>query len=262
METLTHRERILAVVQGRELDRVPFITYDYEPPAIADVMATVGPDRIGLLRWSAIHRVVHPHCCFIDVDDLAVEVDDKDSVGDRLEHQAHVSLGLPQGFFHAVALGHLQAKQVVGLGELPRSPLDAYLQLLVGLAQQVFLELTLGHIVAQTQRADDATRVISEYAAVPGDDPLLTVPCQHGHGEVLEEPPLSRHQLLKSYPGLVPVPFGHEDVEPVPPDDVHLRTVQYLAESGVHQTDALIGIKTEEDHPGNVQVCLGQIPML
>jgi hypothetical protein len=64
MKPLTHRERILAVVQGRELDCVPFITYDYEPPAIADVMATVGPDRIGLLRWSAIHRVIHPHCRF------------------------------------------------------------------------------------------------------------------------------------------------------------------------------------------------------
>jgi len=64
MRALTHRERILALLQGRELDRVPFITYDFEPPAIADVLATVGPERIGLLRWSAIHRVEHPHCRF------------------------------------------------------------------------------------------------------------------------------------------------------------------------------------------------------
>ncbi|NLF01437.1 MAG: hypothetical protein GX601_10725 [Anaerolineales bacterium] len=64
MNQMTHRERILAIVQGRELDRVPFITYDSEPPRIADVMKTVGPERIGLLRWSAVHRELHPHCVF------------------------------------------------------------------------------------------------------------------------------------------------------------------------------------------------------
>lgn len=62
MRRLTNRERILAVVRGHELDRVPFVTYDFEPPRVADVLATVGPERIGLLRWSAVHRVEHPHC--------------------------------------------------------------------------------------------------------------------------------------------------------------------------------------------------------
>ncbi len=64
MRAMTHRERILAVLQGRELDRVPFITYDFEPPKIADVVAVVGRARIGLMRWSAVHRVEHPHCLF------------------------------------------------------------------------------------------------------------------------------------------------------------------------------------------------------
>ena len=66
MAQMTHRERILAVLQGREHDRVPFITYDFEPPLISDIYASVGRERIGLLRWSAVHRVEHPHCQFVD----------------------------------------------------------------------------------------------------------------------------------------------------------------------------------------------------
>jgi len=66
MRPMTHRERILAVLQGREHDRVPFITYDFEPPLISDIYESVGRDRIGLLRWTAVHRVEHPHCRFVE----------------------------------------------------------------------------------------------------------------------------------------------------------------------------------------------------
>lgn len=64
MRPMTMRERILAVVQGRELDQVPFVTYDFEPPLIRQVQESVGRERIGLLRWSAVHRVAHPNCRF------------------------------------------------------------------------------------------------------------------------------------------------------------------------------------------------------
>ena len=64
MQPVTMRERVMAVLQGRELDRVPFVTYDFEPPLIREVRESVGRERIGLLRWSAVHRVAHPNCRF------------------------------------------------------------------------------------------------------------------------------------------------------------------------------------------------------
>lgn len=58
---MTNRERILAVVQGRPLDRVPFVMYDALLP-VDEVRAHLGRENIGLMRWSAVHRVEHPHC--------------------------------------------------------------------------------------------------------------------------------------------------------------------------------------------------------
>ena len=63
MRPLTMRERILAVVQGRELDRVPLVMYEGILPA-AKVQSFLGRQRIGLMRWSNIHRVQYPHCRF------------------------------------------------------------------------------------------------------------------------------------------------------------------------------------------------------
>ena len=59
----TMRERMLALVQGREIDRVPFVIYDGILP-VQEVVEHLGRDRIGRLRWSAVHRVEHPHCHF------------------------------------------------------------------------------------------------------------------------------------------------------------------------------------------------------
>ena len=64
MKAMTMRERILAVVQGRELDRVPFVIYDGMLP-MDEVDRQVGADRIGLMRWSEVHKVITPNCRFI-----------------------------------------------------------------------------------------------------------------------------------------------------------------------------------------------------
>ena len=61
MSEMTMRERILAVVQGRKVDRVPFVMYESILPA-QDVWAHVGRDRVGLMRWCRVHRIEHPHC--------------------------------------------------------------------------------------------------------------------------------------------------------------------------------------------------------
>ncbi len=60
------RERLLAVLQGRELDRVPLIMYDdlFPPAETAKVRALYGR-QIGLLRWSEIYRIVTPNCRFV-----------------------------------------------------------------------------------------------------------------------------------------------------------------------------------------------------
>ena len=70
MASMTMRERLLAVLQRRELDQVPLIMYEdlmpiqYKAIRLRDqVRATFG-NRIGLLRWSAIHKVLTPNCHF------------------------------------------------------------------------------------------------------------------------------------------------------------------------------------------------------
>src|SRR5512145_2944791 len=67
MHQMTMRERILAVVQGHPVDRVPFVMYDMLLPN-EEVQQFVGHENIGLMRWSAIHRVEHPHCRFESED--------------------------------------------------------------------------------------------------------------------------------------------------------------------------------------------------
>jgi hypothetical protein len=63
MRHMTMRERILALVRGRPLDRVPFVMYDMLLPN-DEVQQFIGRDHIGLMRWSNVHRVEHPHCRF------------------------------------------------------------------------------------------------------------------------------------------------------------------------------------------------------
>jgi hypothetical protein len=61
MKTMTMRERMLAVVQGREMDRVPFAMYDimFPPQEAFDLL---GHGQIGLIRYRPIYRIEHPHC--------------------------------------------------------------------------------------------------------------------------------------------------------------------------------------------------------
>ena len=60
---MTMRERMLAVVQGREHDRVPFAMYEimFPPQQAFDLL---GHGRIGIIRYRPIYRIEHPHCRF------------------------------------------------------------------------------------------------------------------------------------------------------------------------------------------------------
>ena len=61
---MTMRERMLAVLEGRPHDRVPFGQYSGLAGPNDEVWAAIGRGRIGLLQWCGVHRVETPHCRF------------------------------------------------------------------------------------------------------------------------------------------------------------------------------------------------------
>ena len=61
MHNMTMRDRMMAVLQERDHDRVPFVIYDGMLP-MQEVRQALGRDRIGLMRWTSIHQVDTPHC--------------------------------------------------------------------------------------------------------------------------------------------------------------------------------------------------------
>lgn len=59
---VTMRDRMLAVVQGRQTDRVPFVQYDNIAAPNTDVWSLVGRENMGILRWAQLYRMEHPGC--------------------------------------------------------------------------------------------------------------------------------------------------------------------------------------------------------
>src|SRR5512137_1536540 len=62
--SVTMHERMLAVMQGRPHDRVPFVQYDDAVAPNAEIWQLIGRENMGLWRWSRVHRIEHPHCQF------------------------------------------------------------------------------------------------------------------------------------------------------------------------------------------------------
>jgi hypothetical protein len=54
---------MLALMQGREHDRVPFIQYDNMVPNV-EAWALVGRENLGLARWTGIHQFDAPNCSY------------------------------------------------------------------------------------------------------------------------------------------------------------------------------------------------------
>jgi hypothetical protein len=57
-------------VHGRPTDRVPFVQYDNLAAPNAEVWDLIGRDSMGVMRWSAAHRIEHPHC---STEEVAIE---------------------------------------------------------------------------------------------------------------------------------------------------------------------------------------------
>jgi len=64
MSAMAMRERMLALVQGREHDRVPFVQYSGLAAPDDEAWSVVGRENMGLLRWTSIHRIGTPRCRF------------------------------------------------------------------------------------------------------------------------------------------------------------------------------------------------------
>ena len=63
MAEMSMRERMLALVEGREHDRVPFVQYNGMAPN-EEAWEAVGRNNLGLLAWCHVHRLEHPDCRF------------------------------------------------------------------------------------------------------------------------------------------------------------------------------------------------------
>ena len=83
--TMRMRDRMLAVIQGREHDRVPFAQYNIRSDKDSlvsglaapneEIWSVIGRENMGILRWGRVHKVEYPNCAFqseeITADGLA-----------------------------------------------------------------------------------------------------------------------------------------------------------------------------------------------
>jgi uroporphyrinogen-III decarboxylase len=59
---MTMKQRMLAMLRGERMDRVPFVQYDGTGGPNEEIWNAVGRQNMGLLRWSSACRVEHPNC--------------------------------------------------------------------------------------------------------------------------------------------------------------------------------------------------------
>ena len=62
MSTMTMRQRMLAVLKGRPMDRVPFVQYYGLAAPNEKVWSVVGRGNMGILRWVRVHDLEQPTC--------------------------------------------------------------------------------------------------------------------------------------------------------------------------------------------------------
>lgn len=64
MAAMTMRDRMLALILGREHDRVPFVQYSGLAGPDQEIWDLLSRENMGLLRWVAVHRCETPNCRF------------------------------------------------------------------------------------------------------------------------------------------------------------------------------------------------------
>lgn len=87
---------MLAVVDGRAHDRVPFVQYDGIAAPNDEVWALVGRGKMGLLRWSRVHRTEHPSCA-IERREFDSREPERDGPGRRGLRGTRTIIHTPEG---------------------------------------------------------------------------------------------------------------------------------------------------------------------
>jgi hypothetical protein len=59
--SMNMRERILAVLNGQPVDKIPFVLYEGIFPT-SDLIDVLGMGKFGLMKWSEIHKSIYPNC--------------------------------------------------------------------------------------------------------------------------------------------------------------------------------------------------------
>lgn len=62
MSTMTNRQRLIAILQRQELDRVPFIQYDGLAAPTNEIWSVLGRANFGILSWVPAYRIETPNC--------------------------------------------------------------------------------------------------------------------------------------------------------------------------------------------------------
>ncbi|MBN1807705.1 MAG: hypothetical protein JW909_01465 [Planctomycetes bacterium] len=60
--SMTMKQRMLAVVRGEHVDRVPFVQYSGLAAPDGEIWNAVGRGDMGLLKWTSAHKVHRPRC--------------------------------------------------------------------------------------------------------------------------------------------------------------------------------------------------------
>jgi hypothetical protein len=62
MKKMTMKQRILAVINKKEVDKIPFIQYNNLSAKNEDVWKLIGKDDFGILKWCTIYKEIHSEC--------------------------------------------------------------------------------------------------------------------------------------------------------------------------------------------------------
>jgi hypothetical protein len=59
---MTPKERMIGLIKGREIDRLPFVQYHNMNARNEEIWKQVGRDRMGVLEWVSAYRIETPNC--------------------------------------------------------------------------------------------------------------------------------------------------------------------------------------------------------
>jgi len=65
--SMTMKEKMLAIIRGEKIDTIPFVQY-YNINPNEQAWELVGKENLGLLKWTAVHKIISFDCFFESLD--------------------------------------------------------------------------------------------------------------------------------------------------------------------------------------------------